>query len=228
MNSKIEINKNQHAYLITGEKENTLPILKETLERIFEIKLAGNPDYRESYFESLGIDEARELKEEQSRRAFGGTNKFFVIIAGSITREAQNAMLKVFEEPTEGTYIFLIIPNVRQIIPTLLSRVRVIQFLTSNFQSLNNDAKKFLETPVEKRLQLPFIKQMIEDKEKQPVISFFNALEESVYELFPPQKISAAERGFFDELIKYRGYAGDRSSSVKMLLEHIALVTPRM
>jgi DNA polymerase-3 subunit delta' len=174
----------------------------------------------------MGVDEAREFKEEQGRRAFGGTEKFSVIGGGSITREAQNALLKVFEEPTKGTYIFLIVPNARQILPTLLSRVRVIKVPSTKYRVPNEEATIFLKTSVEKRLQLVFVKKITEEKDKQALISFFNEIESFLHDNFPVEKADKNTREFFDELIKLRGYAGDRSSSVKMLLEHIALIAP--
>lgn len=229
MNQEIEIDKNQHAYLISGEREDAVFALKRAVEKIFGIKLSGNPDYRESYFEVLGIDESRQLKEEQSRKAFSGKEKFFIIVAGSITREAQNALLKVFEEPTEGTYLFLVVPSTRQILPTLLSRVRIIQVASrkSKVESFG-EAKEFLVSPVEKRLNMALIKKLTEDKDRQSVISFLNAVETAVHEKFPVGKIEMPTQEFLHELIKYRGYAGDRSSSVKMLLEQVALTAPQI
>ncbi len=221
------INQNQHAYLISGECEKTIRELKSSIEELFGVETVGNPDYRLSFFETLGIDEARKLKEEQGWRAFSGREKFFVVCADAITREAQNALLKVFEEPTDGTYIFLIVPSIRQILPTLLSRVRVVRPTTYNLQPTTfADAEEFLAAPVEKRLNIPFIKKLIEEKEKQSAISFFDELESVARRKLPAQKMAKADAEFFAEIIKCRGYAGDRASSVKMLLEYLSLITP--
>lgn len=219
----------QHAYILTGELGAVSDELKASIEKIFGVSALGNPDFRAEYFETFGIDEARALKEEQSRMAFNGGYKFFVIGAGSVTREAQNALLKVFEEPTKGTYIFLVVPSTRQIIPTLLSRARIInERRKAKNENEMGEVEEFLAAPVDKRLNLPFVRKMIEEKEKQPVILFFNNIESLVHDKTRPEKMSPADREFLSRLIKYRGYAGDRSASVKMLLEHIALITPRI
>ena len=55
----------------------------------------------------LELTKRRALKDAQTRGAFGGSRKIFIIGANSFTREAQNALLKTFEEPTAGTHFFL-------------------------------------------------------------------------------------------------------------------------
>jgi hypothetical protein len=226
MDLKSHINKDQHAYLVCGGVETLAPRLQKTIEEVFGIKTVGNPDYRVRHFEILGIGEARELKEEQGRRAFSGEEKFFIVSADAITREAQNALLKVFEEPTKGTYIFLVMANVRQILPTLLSRVRVLRPMVYGPQSMGINAEELFKTSVEKRFQIPFVKKIIEEKDKQALIYFFDEIELFLHENLPMQKSDKATREFLTELIKFRGYAGDRSSSVKMLMEHVALMAP--
>jgi len=221
------IDKSQHAYFVLGRYEEAEPLIRASIEKVFGVDLTGNPDYRNSYSESLGVDEARVLKENQGRKSFGGGFKFFVMGADSVTREAQNALLKVFEEPTEGTYLFLVSPSARQILPTLRSRVRVIKPTTHNPQpTTRTEAEEFLAATAERRLQLPFVKELIEDKDKQEVASFLEELQTATREKLNVSKIKAEEADFLRELIKLRGYAGDRSSSVKMLIEHISLVAP--
>lgn len=228
MNFTEMISKNQHAYALEGDFPEVAPGLKVAVEKIFKFKAEGNPDYREKGSDSFGIDEARELKEEVSRMAFSGELKFFVIGTASLTREAQNALLKVFEEPTGGTYLFLIVPNFRQIIPTLRSRLKLIKTGSQKAGGGGkSEAEEFLSAPPEKRAQLPFIKKLIEEKERAKAMGFLNTLEKAAREARPAEKMSASERNFLADLIKYRGYLGDRSPSIKMILEHISLVAPR-
>ena len=106
--------------------------------------------------------------------------------------------------------------------------MRIIKTNNNLQLTIDKDAEDFLKTQVEKRLNLPFIKKLIEEKEKQSVISFFDELESAARGKLPAQKMARADAEFFAELIKCRGYAGDRASSVKMLLEHIALIAPTL
>jgi len=218
-----ELSLDQHAYLIEGEPEQ----IKEGIECSLNVKLDGNPDYRESSFETLGIDEARELKEETGRRAFDGNKKIFIVKAGTLTREAQNALLKIFEEPSEGTYIFLVVTDTRSIIPTLKSRLRVIKTFGRLPADLNV-AEEFLSAPPEERLQMPLIKKLLEEKEKNAIVGFLNSLELAARQKIKMEQAGELELKFFGELMKCRNYAGDRSSSVKMILEHISLAAPRL
>ncbi len=238
MSLKDDISPNQHAYIIAGANRNTVGEINDAIEKVFGVKIAGNPDCRFDEYEVFGIDESRRLKEEQGFRPMRGEFKFFIISTDSITREAQNALLKVFEEPTEGTYIFLVVQSEKQIIPTLLSRVRVVKLIPSSRAKLatgqatndqrpaTGDAGIFLKTPVENRLNLPFVKKLIEDKEKQFIVLFFNELESVVRGNIQVSKMTKGHREFFTELLKCKNYVNDRSSSVKMLLEHVALITP--
>lgn len=214
------ISLNQHAYIVAEPDGETVSSIKNAIESIFEIKLDGNPDFHFDEYETFGIDESRALKEEQSRRALDGGKKIFIIKTGGITREAQNALLKVFEEPTGGTYVFLIVPTLRVILPTLRSRARVVETIHNSQLIINKNAEEFVSTISPLRLQLPFVKKMIEDKDKAVAESFLNDIETVLHS----QKETSPQ--FFHELFKMRGYIYDRSASVKMILEYISLVAP--
>jgi len=114
MLSFIDINpKNlHHAYLLEGEKENTFQALLDFLDKDLNFSTVANPDFWLGDFDSLGIDDSREIKSFQSRKAFVGERKVLVIKTNFITHEAQNSLLKVFEEPTENTHLFLIMSSV--------------------------------------------------------------------------------------------------------------------
>jgi DNA polymerase III gamma/tau subunit len=90
-----------HANLIVGPAEKAISMLAGEFDAESELSIER--------FDTLGIDEARELSRRQ--RLSGG--HIFIIAAGTITREAQNALLKTFEEPAPDTYFMLIIPRAR-------------------------------------------------------------------------------------------------------------------
>lgn len=72
---------------------------------------------------TLGIDEVRALIQASSHRPISGRTHAFIIAASSLTLEAQNALLKLFEEPPIGTVFYLIIPYESLLIDTLRSRL---------------------------------------------------------------------------------------------------------
>ena len=77
------------------------------------------------------------MKDRQQKKSLDGGKKIFVISTNSITREAQNSLLKIFEEPTEGTHFFLILSSSRILIPTLKSRLHVIPSISSKGENEN-------------------------------------------------------------------------------------------
>ena len=76
--------------------------------------------------EVFGVDDARRLSTLVSRKAFGARKVFFVT-PERLTLEAQNALLKTLEEPTPDTHILITLRERELLIPTLLSRMQVVE-----------------------------------------------------------------------------------------------------
>ena len=70
---------------------------------------------------------ARDLKNRASESALGNTGKFFIIDTKAIVHEAQDALLKLFEEPTVGTHFFFILPNSEILKDTFRSRFQIVR-----------------------------------------------------------------------------------------------------
>jgi DNA polymerase III delta prime subunit len=123
-----------HAYTIVGGANVRLALVS-FLEREHDIRTRGNPDFFMQKYEVLTIGDARALKLAHATRPFSVKSgkdgeegkKFFIIELDSITEEAQNALLKVFEEPNEYAHFFLIIPSAELLLPTLRSRLYMVR-----------------------------------------------------------------------------------------------------
>ncbi len=220
---KTQLNKENlhHAYLLDGAFPAVLAELEEFLEGELGFAVKANPDFWLGEFETFGIDDGRKIKEMQSRTASSGDKKIFIISANFITREAQNALLKMFEEPTAGTHFFIITTNTNQILPTLKSRLQILSASRSSLDAKADASRLDLEArflKVSKAKRLEFLKSTIEEKDKQKAIEFLNGLEQELAK--DVKKYSFA----LEEIQKARGYLSDRGSSVKMLLEHIATI----
>ncbi|GMQ95400.1 MAG: hypothetical protein BMS9Abin13_513 [Patescibacteria group bacterium] len=213
-----------HAYLIEGDKECVLPELYEMLESVLEFPVKGNPDFWHGEFDTFGIGESRELKEMQSRKPVAGERKIFVVSVNFFTTEAQNALLKAFEEPVKGTHFFIITPHADALLPTLRSRLFTIAQLQGTAPDRESEdlAKDFLKS--EKVARLSLVKNIIDAKDKNKAISFLNALEAILHERL--QNIRCRTSNVLEEILKCRGYLRGRAPSVKMILEHIAMVVP--
>lgn len=90
---------------------------------------ANNPDLRVLEAEtSIGIAEVRQLQNFLHLRPYRQRQKTALIReAQNLTPEAQNALLKTLEEPPEHSLIILTLPDLSALLPTIISRCRVMQ-----------------------------------------------------------------------------------------------------
>jgi len=213
-----------HAYLYEGPF-SLLPALAQSARDLFDMKEDGNPDVHVLAWEKFGIDESRELTSLASFKSMS-SRALFIIGVSSITSDAQQALLKLFEEPQEGITFVLLAPH-GSIIPTLRSRFLAYPLKVghpmSNFEVQSHAAaKNFLAASYKERSTQ--IVALLKDEElaKERVRDFLHSLEELLY-----KKVSNAEHrtGLYD-ISLVRNYAGDRSAALKMLLEHLAATLP--
>jgi DNA polymerase III delta prime subunit len=215
-----------HAYIIEGDRVIIIEELKNFLEKELKFTTQGNPDFYLAEYDKLGVDEAREVVERQQQKAMSGERKIFALAASSITREAQNSLLKIFEEPTPGTHFFLIVPSAERLLPTLKSRAVILKAENSRAAlEKGGAATKFLKANPAKRLEI--VKEMLADLEKEKIVkadflSFLNEIEKlKSYDISKETKKN--ERLGVEELLKMRNYLQDQSSSAKLILEYLAL-----
>lgn len=224
-NALDQVDLSHHAYCIVGGEEKRLELIS-ALEKKHKIKREGNPDFYDRRFEAFTIGDARELKSSASTRPTGPSGKkIFIVTADGMTSEAQNALLKLLEEPPEYAHFFLVLPSAHILLPTVKSR---ISFLGGRDEARRPEAsdsmeqaREFLALSPAKRLE--HIKELMEDiskekKTKQDAIRLLGALEAQVRSRGVKQNIEA-----LDAILLSSKYATDRAPSMKMLLEYVAL-----
>lgn len=190
----------------------------EILEKNLDFRASANPDFLLIERESLGIDDARDLERWAIGKSFSGGAKASLLIAGSITREAQNALLKILEEPPSETYIFISLESLGGILPTLISRVRILDIARSpeNLEVQAEDAgSKFLHSDISKKLAL--IRFLSKKEDKSGMREMIKDLEEIAYKNHIPYP-------HLRELLTAKIFASARGSSPKMLLEWLSCV----
>ena len=85
---------------------------------------------------TIGVEEIRTMREDIYLSATESCFKIYIIEeAQTMTPQAQNALLKIFEEPPSGVVIFLLCDNMQQILSTIKSRAQLIRM-----QRLTDDA----------------------------------------------------------------------------------------
>lgn len=211
-----------HAYCMSGNIPLARKKLFDFLERELQHAREGNPDFWHGTFESFGIAESRALIEEQLRRAVGGKRRIFVIETKGMTHQAQSALLKVFEEPTEGTHFFLLMTSSQDLLPTLRSRLLFVSF-PPDASSFREEAQMFLAGTVPERFA--FAKKMADaiSDEKRPKSDARELVGEIGRLVAEKEGVNNASRVRLEAIQTAYGYLEDRSASVKMLLEHIAI-----
>lgn len=79
--------------------------------------------------EAIGINNVRTLQKTISLKPINSSKKIVLIKnSENITIEAQNALLKTLEEPPEDTIIILSASAKEALLPTILSRCKIVEF----------------------------------------------------------------------------------------------------
>lgn len=112
--------------IISGDVEEIKKYISNLLINFsvspFDISSIGEND------SSIKIEKIRELKQKLSLKPFSGKKKATIIYhAENLTTEAQNAMLKILEEPPEDTIILLTTSNENLLLPTIISRCEIVR-----------------------------------------------------------------------------------------------------
>ncbi|MDQ5893089.1 MAG: polymerase subunit delta [Patescibacteria group bacterium] len=213
-------NLSHHAYFLHSFKDGAHK-LKEFLKKEFHIDHVQNPDFFHEKYEVLGIDESRRIKELHLSKSFlEGNKKIFIIEASGMTHEAQNSLLKIFEEPHEHSHFFLIMPSADILLPTLRSRLLILE--KQENEGSTSEVVKFLK--LSQKDKVAFVDDLakrISDEEatKSDALEFLAQLELTLHKNGVEKNSNALKA-----ILKARDYMNDRSPSIKQLLEYVALM----
>ena len=229
-----------HAYLIEGARDTIVPEIIRFCESI-NIKTFGNPDYIHISIDNFKIDEAFELRSMSANKSYSPEKKIFTICTNTISLDAQNVLLKMFEEPIENTHFFLIVPDANALLKTVVSRFYLIKSERESSDE-HKEAKKFIAMPLRNRID--FIKELLTEPEededlpaqaggnrttvldstRSKALKFLNSLEFVLHKKFDT-KLSA-NINFFNHFLKVREFLRMPGSSTKSLMESVALIIP--
>lgn len=164
----------------------------------------------------FSIDDARALIQQAQQTAVAADGRTFVIVAQAIPVEAQNALLKLFEEPPSGVVFHLVIPHDGLLIPTLRSRVQLVE---SHAEVAKNEQfEHFLSSDYAQRLKS--IADMAKNKDVVAMTAIVAGAELHLAQNLPSGKLDASAVLLVQEYFQTPG------ASKKMLLEELALSLP--
>ncbi len=177
--------------------------------------ITPHQEYRQPQF---GIDMVRTLiSAAHLRPEHGQTEQVILVATEFITEEAQQALLKIIEEPPVSTKFVFVLPQGYSLLPTLESRFsRVTDEMVVTETATFTD---FLNATIKERFEL--IEQSIKQKDHSWQSDIKRGL--TGYLKQSRQKLSAheiKELEFVVRLLLTRG------ASNKFLLEHLALSLP--
>lgn len=158
------------SYLILGDEETRFQRIEEIASDL-QVSLNSNspdisvikPEDNNKLQSSISIGVVRQLKKYIYQKPVANPFKIIrVTDANKLTQEAQNALLKILEEPPEHAILILEAPNTFHFLPTIISRVVIVNAgaekltaqesfldsnITQNLMNLNNvtDARVYLD-----------------------------------------------------------------------------------
>lgn len=193
-----------HANLLIGEKTHALLSIPQSLR-------SEGVDIIHHTYERMSIADVRSLIQEVLRKPISLEKSTFVIWTQTILIEAQNALLKIFEEPNVHTVFYLIVPREDVLLPTLRSRLNLIDVERKSADM--EFFEEFMKAGYSERLVQ--IADKLKDEDSDWVRSIMRGAEQHVQNMKQKEQIR--------DVLLLDTYFQSSGCSKKMLLEHLAL-----
>ncbi|MCI8345793.1 MAG: DNA polymerase III subunit delta' [Clostridia bacterium] len=212
LNKSIEQNNILHSYLFLGiegigkslfAKQFAKMILCQNdikpcnkCKSCIEFENNNNPDFTmiNNDEKVIKIDQIREMNKKITEKPITSNKKVYIINnSDTMTKEAQNSLLKTLEEPPEYAVIILIASNENKLLNTIRSRTIKINFnklkdkelleymAKNNIEALKNNMLLFADGSIEKVLKIKEneetyiqIENLINNLEKKSLIYILN------------------------------------------------------
>ncbi len=119
-----------------------LKIEKDIHPDIFKIYPAGKS-------ETIGVNEIAPIKKQLYIKPNDSAYKIFIVYSAErMNRFAQNAMLKMIEEPPEDSFFIFTCKNAQALLPTVRSRVTVLRLTPANTEDVFSELiRRYPEKP---------------------------------------------------------------------------------
>lgn len=189
----------QHHALLYTSSDLSLAVLPEAVR-------SESIDIVHVIAPTFTVEDARAVTAAAAVRPLVASQRTLVIAARTMTREAQNALLKILEEPPESICFHIITPSLQSLLPTLRSRL----FLVTTTISLQKSEvwSEFCKSSYKDRLS------QIADAASKKNIEWIDAVAAGA---LSDSQIPKETALLLDEHLRRSG------ASKKMLLEAVAL-----
>jgi len=186
---------------------------EDTERRVFTIENTvheKNSELRKYQEDLVGVEMAKNMIRDAMLKNAPDEIRVLLLVGNKISHEAQDTLLKVLEDPSEGLKIICVFPKLN-LLPTLMSRFSMVY--TSEVHTFDKWAEDFYKMLLEDKLQdvSTFVKKESKQDSSQKM--------EAILRYIVSKKIKG---DLSSEVAKCVSYSKDRSPSIKMLFEHIA------
>lgn len=193
---------------------------------------AGNPDVVQLRHGLFSVDDARAFKDAVMRAPAKGEKKVVIAVAERFFHEAQNALLKAFEEPPAGTFLVLVLPSEGIVAPTLRSRLLPLPGKGAK-RALPSIAAEFIGAgkPAREKLVAKVLDRAKSDKDEEKsagradALALLEGLAMAAYESHKKSP-SPAVAALLADLDRFIPILHERSAPLKPILEHLLIVAP--
>jgi len=98
-----------------------------------------------TFEKAIGIEDIRNFLKQVILKPIRSKTKA-VVLDGSkgLTTEAQNALLKILEVPPDNTIIYITVPNKNLVLPTVLSRCKIIELKDKSIDLSKQETTQYL------------------------------------------------------------------------------------
>lgn len=220
-----------HALVLEAEIESGVAYALHFAQTELGISGSTNPDVLVLRYGLLSVESAREVFDRALTAPQRGAQKVLIVTAARLYHEAQNALLKLFEEPPIGTTLILVVPSVGGLLPTLLSRVEVRSL--SRKQVRGEEAAVFF-VKASRTERSALIKKLSSGKDdderrehRDEALAILNGVEHIAYRALEKDMSQRALVQFLEDISVLRDTLHDRSAPVRMILEHVSLTLPK-
>jgi DNA polymerase-3 subunit delta' len=176
-----------------------------------EDDLVVGPDVLFYEGERLSIEDVRALSYEVNMRPTAREYRTFVLMCDSLLHEAQNALLKILEEPNPQTVFYVVVPREDVLLPTLRSRLNLLDAERGELE--RSVFEVFIKAGYNDRLRL--IAEKVAEGDTAWIEKLLRGLETHAHE--------KRDTSLMREALRTETYLSANGSSKKMLLEHLAL-----
>lgn len=229
-----------HAYFFAGEREEGIAAALAFGERALGLFPVGNPDVMIERHGLFTVDDARRIAAKAELSPLMGDKKMFIIAANRLFHEAQNAMLKLFEEPPAETTLVLVIPSEGNLLYTLRSRLQPLPHVgvTTSHIEISEEAKVFVAggEAVREKVIAKILDEAKsdDDEEKQEArakaLRLAEGLSRTAYAAWRKEEGPDSRdnlEAFLHDLDRLVPILHDRAAPLKPILEHLLITAPK-